>query len=1033
MKKRVLIFIFAFLFLINLVSAPSVSVGTSDMTRGRVVWTPPIPTNLSTIFVDTIDTSAFVNCSTSEVFLGNGSCLDSDFFFDGGGSFTDTNASTECNNGEYLDGSGSCLNFNNTIVNLGSNNFLNLSGTNANQNINISPFDFQANNLTLDGGFFQNNYSIKQGESNTQIDGDVFMISFLEEGTYIPHFILQPGGLGQASVFARSLILANDNHSILGTVNQTSCQTWADSENFTLQIDCNSTSEDNPMGSGADLLIAGDIQIVGESWLRDTDGEWHFFSRELDIRDEITRNTTLTGINGTLDLSNNNLTIRTTSGNTIVVNIDKANKILASNSESIVLTEGTNESPVFNHIFYTDQTNPVLNKRATLSEDVPGVAAYLMGDNFVYASIVGATTGEDFIKGVYNRFLDDGSIYKSGFNFTVTTTGVNISNGTLKFLLETIDITGNHSTSDLFVHIHDNGDFDQHDALDDCANYNNGAAIGNNKYFNAVYGIAITNNGEGRMYVITQDEPNSEYIKALDAELDLENTINFFPSHDLVSLVFIPIVRVVMKRSGGVNTIQTLGSGDLFIDLRGTVTKASSSPPSTSGDNLGDHIMTQDIVMGEFNINGSGNFTGGYFFGDGSQLTGLLFAPNTTLGLQLLLNGTEIYRTDNSTYDTHVNDNSQAHTDYLKNDDHDETPADLTANTFKIRSGETYPLVLDTDNSEHTAERTLTFDVSNADRTILFQGNPTLDNWFNQDVQSTASPNFVEPVVQNLTLDLSTANDYRITERAGGLAWTNVLSGSSMIFEQFSNDGDATDSVTHNIFAKGTISSISPGSLYQGGYNTGDTSSFRWWSIEVGGGGKKNITLFTEGNTNQLLLGTGGEIFMPQAVNDALGNLRDPKWDSLTGQLGYDSSSIRYKENLKSLPINISNKVYELDALQYDKIDGEKNRMGFTAEQVAEYFPQCVFYKTKEFRKICEDEIVGEYDCVSHYEFELNKTTGQRIPEGINYDCLITPLIQESQNLNEREIILNQTIQNLKSENDLMKASLCKLGEIQWC
>ena len=99
----------------------------------------------------TVDTSAYVNCSGDNVFLGNGSCQSISTF---GGADTnesvrfenlvttdcsgtdkvigvysngtvvcaadqigaaDGNASSICNDGEYLDGSGACINFNNTV------------------------------------------------------------------------------------------------------------------------------------------------------------------------------------------------------------------------------------------------------------------------------------------------------------------------------------------------------------------------------------------------------------------------------------------------------------------------------------------------------------------------------------------------------------------------------------------------------------------------------------------------------------------------------------------------------------------------------------------------------------------------------------------------------------------------------------------------------------------------------------------------------------------------------------------------------
>jgi len=54
---------------------------------------------------DYVDTSASVNCSTSSVFLGNGSCRDSELFFDD----TDTSAETECAGAQIYLGNGTCV------------------------------------------------------------------------------------------------------------------------------------------------------------------------------------------------------------------------------------------------------------------------------------------------------------------------------------------------------------------------------------------------------------------------------------------------------------------------------------------------------------------------------------------------------------------------------------------------------------------------------------------------------------------------------------------------------------------------------------------------------------------------------------------------------------------------------------------------------------------------------------------------------------------------------------------------------------
>ncbi len=45
------------------------------------------------------------------------------------------------------------------------------------------------------------------------------------------------------------------------------------------------------------------------------------------------------------------------------------------------------------------------------------------------------------------------------------------------------------------------------------------------------------------------------------------------------------------------------------------------------------------------------------------------------------------------------------------------------------------------------ADNTLTVNMGNASRTMTFSGNPTLNDWFDQSVKTTASPTFVSPVV----------------------------------------------------------------------------------------------------------------------------------------------------------------------------------------------------------------------------------------------------------------------------------------------
>ncbi len=372
---------------------------------------------------------------------------------------------------------------------------------------------------------------------------------------------------------------------------------------------CNQTADTGTVflrnGTDASLkkLNLTELNATGDVWITDSGGESHLINRELSLRDEMYRNTTLTKINGTF--IDGVLNIQSTSGEDIITNINANESSIGGDTDSIKLIPGTNESPILNQICYENIDSPDLAIRTTFSEECPVVATYLMGQsNYTYSSNIDAYTAIDFIRGVYNRFFDDGAIYKSGFNFSVSDIEVNITTpGTLKFLLRNFNMITNHSTSDFYIHLHDDGSFHQHSDLDDCADYNNGVPVGNNKYFNMVYGIGITEDGEGRMYVLTQNEPSNEYIRAIDAENDIENTLVFFPSQERIKKTFIPIVRVVVKRSGGVNIIQTLSSGQNFFDIRGTVVATASSPP-TSG--ISSH---PDLTNLDFASSGHTGFT----------------------------------------------------------------------------------------------------------------------------------------------------------------------------------------------------------------------------------------------------------------------------------------------------------------------------------------------------------------------------------------------------------------------------------------
>lgn len=311
-----------------------------------------------------------------------------------------------------------------------------------------------------------------------------------------------------------------------------------------------------------------------------------------------------------------------------------------------------------------------------------------------------------------------------------------------------------------------------------------------------------------------------------------------------------------------------------------------------------------------------------------------------------------------------------------------------TFNHIHISSGETYDTIIEADNKELSADRTLTIDLSNADRTLKVYGNAEIRDWFGQGVKPTDGPTFT-----SLTFDLATGYDYKFLDRAGSLALQSLTSAQGCILEQFTEDGNSTDHITHNMFVKGTVDSLTDYELLQIGYIAGD-GFYRIRAVKGGTGSAMPLVLWTESNTNQLKLGTGGEVYLAGVYDDDIGTERDLLIKA-DGQLGYDSSSRRFKENIVDLPDSISERIYKLQPRQYNKTCSTKQQFGLIAEEVNDVFPELISFKRSEIMGPCRDHEGKEYEGVVGYELT-------DIPETVNYRRLIVPLIQEIKKLKAR-------------------------------
>ena len=109
--------------------------------------------------------------------------------------------------------------------------------------------------------------------------------------------------------------------------------------------------------------------------------------------------------------------------------------------------------------------------------------------------------------------------------------------------------------------------------------------------------------------------------------------------------------------------------------------------------------------------------------------------------------------------------------------------------------------------SDLAANRNLTWVTGDADRQATLQGDPTLDDWFNQSVKTSASPTFAELSVDGLL----TADSVRAVGDTGGgglstVTMTNVTispgSGGNATLGNVSGFGGGPTSTTQALWLK---------------------------------------------------------------------------------------------------------------------------------------------------------------------------------------------------------------------------------------
>jgi len=116
-------------------------------------------------------------------------------------------------------------------------------------------------------------------------------------------------------------------------------------------------------------------------------------------------------------------------------------------------------------------------------------------------------------------------------------------------------------------------------------------------------------------------------------------------------------------------------------------------------------------------------------------------------------------------------------------------------------------------------------------------------------------------------------------------------------------------------------------------------------------------------------------------------------FDTATGDIGYDSSSLRYKTNVRDLHIT-SEDVYSLVPRSFEWIESGDSDWGLVAEEVETTFPELVIHNS------------------------------DGTPESVKYHRLVVPLLNEVKKLKERNDTLENVVEELLARLSAVEAKM---------
>jgi len=389
-----------------------------------------------------------------------------------------------------------------------------------------------------------------------------------------------------------------------------------------------------------DLNVTGDVKIDGTTYGQDFNGT------EFQTLSEHGKTIQLSRIGGTvIHLTDNtllhrtNLTI-TSEGGIVNATIGYINQEYDGfdieyvvnetiyeipDKSSVQLTKGTWVSPQTNYI-YVDKDEILKASTTFPSGEISwaGIAeiANATGDKVHYYAVQDTIpSAPQFMENTYLRAWYDNPLYESGIDIDFDESNISTTDGNMRFAIDRVSYSArNVSSGTQYIWISDPvSAYSIHNTLDSVSTYQDGGAIGNNKYFNVViFGLVEDENNEKKYYINVQDEPSTEYNSVSNAESDLEQKTNYQCPTAYARTCF-RIAKVVLKRNtgAGTNEIQTLANG---LTYRQLLDEDLVVLGGTSGVALGlDEVLTnnpntnKDIIStgNAFfnNVNTTGNLT----------------------------------------------------------------------------------------------------------------------------------------------------------------------------------------------------------------------------------------------------------------------------------------------------------------------------------------------------------------------------------------------------------------------------------------